>query len=124
MKYQIRLNGNLYEVEVEKGQAEAVYIGAAENVVASAPVVENVAVEKALSNVKVEGNAIKAPMPGKIVDVRISANQQVKAGDILFILEAMKMENEIVAPSDGTVTSVSVNKGANVEKDQVLAGLR
>ena len=63
------------------------------------------------------------PKPGNILDVRVSAGQNVKAGDILFILEAMKMENEIVAPKDGTLTSVCVSKGQVVETGAVLCTL-
>ena len=61
-----------------------------------------------------------APMPGNILDVKVKAGASVKAGDVLVILEAMKMENEIVAPCDGTVTSISVKKGDVVDTDAVL----
>ena len=67
---------------------------------------------------------MKSPMPGTILDVRVSANQAVKEGDILFILEAMKMENEIVAPRAGTITSVTVTKGSTVQTDQVIATIQ
>jgi biotin carboxyl carrier protein len=63
-------------------------------------------------------------MPGTILDVRVSVNQAVKEGDVLFILEAMKMENEIVAPRAGTITSVTAEKGASVQTDQILATLQ
>ena len=70
------------------------------------------------------GDPVKSPMPGTILDVRVSVNQSVKEGDILFILEAMKMENEIVAPKNGTITSVTVTKGASVQTDQVIATIQ
>ncbi|MBQ8089059.1 MAG: acetyl-CoA carboxylase biotin carboxyl carrier protein subunit, partial [Clostridia bacterium] len=66
---------------------------------------------------------IKAPMPGNINDVRVKAGQSVKKGDILVILEAMKMENEIMAPRDGVVASVNVSKGATVSTGDVLVSL-
>ena len=63
---------------------------------------------------------VKAPMPGNILDVKVAAGASVKAGDVLVILEAMKMENEIFAPCDGTVSSVAVSKGAAVNPGDVL----
>ena len=64
-----------------------------------------------------------SPMPGTILDVRVQNGSAVKKGDILFILEAMKMENEIMAPCDGTAASVSVTKGATVESGTLLCVL-
>ncbi len=61
-----------------------------------------------------------SPMPGTILDVKVSAGQAVKSGQVLMVLEAMKMENEIMAPKDGTVTAVSVSKGASVESGTLL----
>ena len=66
------------------------------------------------------GETVSSPMPGTILDVKVAAGQAVKSGDILFILEAMKMENEIFAPCDGTVSSVAVSKGAAVNPGDVL----
>ena len=66
---------------------------------------------------------VKAPMPGNILDVKVAAGASVKAGDVLVILEAMKMENEIVAPQDGTVASVNVNKGDTVNSGDVLVSM-
>ena len=67
--------------------------------------------------------SVKAPMPGNILDVKVAAGASVKAGDVLVILEAMKMENEIVAPQDGTVASVNVNKGDTVNSGDVLVSM-
>ena len=61
------------------------------------------------------GEPVNAPMPGNILKVNVTSGQAVKAGDVLCVLEAMKMENEIMAPKDGTVTQVLVSKGANVD---------
>ncbi|MBR5870448.1 MAG: acetyl-CoA carboxylase biotin carboxyl carrier protein subunit, partial [Clostridia bacterium] len=68
-------------------------------------------------------STVTAPMPGNILKVNVSAGQAVKKGDVLMILEAMKMENEICAPADGTVASVNVNSGATVESGAVLCTL-
>lgn len=134
MKYVVTLNGKKYEVEVEKGEATAVYAGpadapvaAAAPVAAPAPAAAEAPAAPAPAAAPVAagaGDPVKAPMPGTILDVRTSVNQTVKEGDILFILEAMKMENEIVAPKSGTVTSVTVNKGASVQTDQVIATIQ
>ena len=70
-----------------------------------------------------KGEVVASPMPGAILDVRCQSGQKVKAGDILFILEAMKMENEICAPRDGTVTAVCVSKGGQVETGTALCTL-
>ena len=67
--------------------------------------------------------SVKAPMPGNILDVKVAAGASVKAGDVLVILEAMKMENEIVAPQDGTVASINVNKGDTVNSGDVLVSM-
>ena len=106
MKYQVSLNGKQFEVEVEKGSVSAVPTGAAP---APAP-----------AAAPAGGETVAAPMPGTILDIRCTAGQAVKGGDVLFILEAMKMENEICAPHDGTVGSVCVQKGASVQTGAAL----
>ena len=127
MKYIVTLNEKQYEVEVEKGKAVAAYIGEAP---APAPVAAAPAPAAAPASAPAPaaapaapagaGDPVTSPMPGTILDVRCQQGQAVKNGDILFILEAMKMENEIFANKDGTVTSVGVSKGASVDTGSVL----
>ena len=109
MKYKITLNGKTYEVEVEEGQAMLVDEYEAYKPAAPAPAAAPAGGEK-----------VCAPMPGNILAVNVSNGSAVKKGDVLMILEAMKMENEIMAPCDGTVASVSVTKGAAVESGALL----
>ena len=123
MKYKITLNGRTSEVEVEAGKAmlldeyEAIAPSApAAAPVAAAPVAAApAAAAPAAPAVTGAGDAVKAPMPGTILKVNVQNGQAVKEGDVLVVLEAMKMENEILAPKDGTVTQVLVSKGASVD---------
>lgn len=125
--YTITVNGNVYEVSVEEGtnvngntSAAPVAKAAPKAVTTAAPV--KAAPAKAASGT--QGSVkVTSPMPGKILDVKVSAGQAVKRGQVVCVLEAMKMENEIVAPSDGTIASVNVAVGANVEVGEVLATL-
>lgn len=104
-KYRVNVNGTVYEVELEEitGAAPA----------AAAPVAAPAAAPAG-------GEKVCAPMPGTILSVSVSAGDAVKKGQVLMILEAMKMENEIMAPCDGTVTSVAAAKGAAVESGTLL----
>ena len=122
MKYKVTLNGRTYEVEVEAGKAmllseyEAVAPAAPAAAVAAAPVAEAApAAAAAAPAVSGSGEAVNAPMPGTILKVNVTQGQAVKAGEVLCILEAMKMENEIMAPKAGTVTQVVVSKGSKVD---------
>ena len=129
MKYKVTLNGRTYEVEVEAGKAmlldeyEAVVPSApaaAPAPVAAAPVAAAPAAAPAAPAAPVAGEAVTAPMPGTILKVNVTAGQAVKEGDLLVVLEAMKMENEIFAPKAGTIAQVLVNKGSSVDTGAAL----
>ena len=123
-KFAITVNGTSYEVEVEEIGGAPTY-AAAPVAAASAPAAAPKAAPKhaAPAAAPAGAEAVKAPMPGNINDVRVKAGQSVKKGDILLILEAMKMENEIMAPRDGVVASVNVSKGATVSTGDLLLSL-
>ena len=122
MKYKVTLNNRVYEVEVEAGQAmlldeyEAIAPAAPAAAAPAAPAAPAAAPAAAAAPVVTgAGEPVTAPMPGTILKVNVTQGQAVKAGTVLCILEAMKMENEIMAPKDGTVTQVVVAKGATVD---------
>ena len=116
--YNITVNGVAYSVSVEETAAGAAPVAPAAPKAAPAPAAAPKAAAGAAGAV-----AVKAPMPGNILDVKVAAGASVKAGDVLVILEAMKMENEIVAPQDGTVASINVNKGDTVNSGDVLVSM-
>ena len=123
--YTITVNGNVYEVTVEEG-----FTGAASAPKAAAPkaapapaAAPKAAPAPAAPAGAAGAVAVTAPMPGKILGVKASAGQAVKRGQVLLILEAMKMENEIVAPQDGTVATINVAVGDSVEPGATLATL-
>ena len=110
--YTITVNGNVYDVTVEeKGSTGAAPIAAAPAPKAAAPAGAQGAVK------------VNAPMPGKILKVNATAGAAVKKGDVLVVLEAMKMENEICAPQDGTIATVECAAGDSVESGKVLVSL-
>ena len=121
MKYELKLNGRTYEVEVELAAPMTVQefqSYAPAPVAPATPVVE--AAPTAAPAVTGPGEVVASPMPGTILKVNVAAGQTVKEGDLLVILEAMKMENEIFAPKGGTVSQVCVEKGASVDTGDVL----
>ena len=129
MKYKVTLNNRVYEVEVEAGEAmlideyEALAPAAPAPVAAAAPVAVAAApAAPAPAAVSLAaGEAVKSPMPGNILKINVTQGQQVKEGDVLMILEAMKMENEITATKAGTVAQIAVTKGQVVETGTPLA---
>ena len=124
MKYKVTLNGKTYEVEVEAGKAMLVdeyeAYAPAPAAPAAAPVAAAPAAPAAAPAAVAAGEAVTAPMPGTILKVAVSAGQTVKEGDLLVVLEAMKMENEIFAPKAGTIAQVLVNKGSSVDTGATL----
>ena len=122
-KYHVTVNGTAYEVLVEEvtGGAPAAAPVIPAPVAAPVPAAAAPAPAPAVSGAG--GEAIDAPMPGTIVRVEVKPGQKVKSGDVLMILEAMKMENEIMAPKDGTVASVDVTAGTAVESGTRLCSI-
>ena len=120
MKYIVTLNGKQYEVEVN--QSEAVLTSVKDAPIVAAPAQEASASAPVQSPKAqaVEGIKVLAPMPGTILCVKVAVGDVIKAGQVLAILEAMKMENEIAAPQDGMVKQILTRKGANVAADDVL----
>lgn len=127
MKYKVTLNGKTYEVEVEKGKAilldEYEALAPAPVQAAEPAATVSSAAPAPVSAVPVNlasGETVSAPMPGNILRIEVKQGDVVKAGQLLVILEAMKMENEIVSPKDGTVAQVVTNKGAVVDTGSPL----
>ena len=140
MKYVATINGKKYEVEVEKLEAyksldrNGVAAPAAPVLPASAPVQRPAAPAPvaaapapapAPAPVAAPAGAatVEAPMPGKILNIKVSEGQAVKFGEVVVIMEAMKMETEIVAPADGTVSKILVKAGDSVDTGAALVAL-
>ena len=137
MKYNVTLNGKIYEVDVTESDAIVTGVSQVPFVVAApaaapvaapaveaapaAPVAEAPAAPTAPAPVSADGTQVKAPMPGTVLAVKKAVGDAVKAGEVIVVLEAMKMENDIVAPCDGTVKSINAPKGTTVNTDDVLA---
>lgn len=112
-KYNVTVNGTAYEITLEAVDASDVK---AAPKAAAAPAAATAPAAKPAAG----GETVSSPMPGTILSVNVTNGATVKKGDVLMVLEAMKMENEIMSPCDGTVTSVNVSKGAAVETGAVL----
>ena len=127
MKYKVTLNGRTYEVEVDVDKAmlvdeyEAYAPAPAAAPVATAPAAAPAAAAPAAPASVAAGEPVTSPMPGNILKVLVNPGQQVKEGEVLMVLEAMKMENEIVAPKAGSVAQILVSKGTVVETGTTLA---
>ena len=126
MKYKVTLNNRVYEVEVEQGDAmlvdeyELAAPAAPAAPAAAAPVAAAAPAAPAGPVSVAAGEPVKSPMPGNILKINVSQGQHVEEGDVIMILEAMKMENEIVATKSGTIAQIAVSKGAVVETGTVL----
>lgn len=135
MKYKIRLNGKVYEVEAEKGEAQLLReyddIGAqqapaqapASVAAAPAPAPAAAPAAAAASKAPAGGKAVTAPLPGTVVAVKVQEGNQVKKGEVVAVIESMKMENDIVSTESGTVTAVLVSRGAQVQAGEALVSL-
>lgn len=128
-KFVIKVNGNVYEVEVEEATGVVnTPIATPAPAAAPAPVAAPTpapapAPAAAPTPAPAGATVVSAPMPGTILDIKVSAGQSVNAGDVLCVLEAMKMENEIVAPSAGVVAAINTSKGASVNTGDALVSL-
>ena len=128
MKYKVTLNNRVYEVEVEQGEAMLVDEYELKAPAAAAPAAPVAAAAAAAAapaaapagGALAAGEVVKSPMPGNILKILVSQGQQVKEGETLIVLEAMKMENEIVATRAGSVAQIAVSKGQVVETDTPL----
>lgn len=130
MKYKVTLKGKTYEVEVERGEAMIVDEYAAyapAPAVAAAPVVAApvaaapvAAAAPAAPAAVAAGTPVTAPLPGNVLNVKVNVGDAVKAGQLLVLIEAMKMENEVLAPADGVVKQIVANKGAVVATGDTL----
>lgn len=124
-KYTITVNGTAYEVEVEEAGVvasapKAALKAAPAPAAAPAPKAAPAPAPKAAAPVAAGATTVSAPMPGKVLSVNVKAGDAVKSGDVLLILEAMKMQNEIMAPADGTVSDVRVSAGQTVATGDVM----
>lgn len=115
--YSITVNGNTYDVTVEEGSAAPTPV----KTQTPAPAIKTAPAKKAAPLGSQGSVKINAPMPGKILAVKANVGKTVKRGETVIVLEAMKMENEIVAPQDGTIVSINAAVGSSVEAGEVIA---
>ena len=121
--YTITVNGNVYNVTVEEGTTQGVTMAAPVAPVAPVAAPKAAAAPAPVATGTAGSVKVNAPMPGKVVAVKANVGDAVKKGQVILVLEAMKMENDIVAPEDGTVASVNVAVGSAVEAGETMATL-
>lgn len=120
--YKVTVNGTAYEITLEAVDAASINTATAKEEPKAAPAAPTAPAATAASAAPAGATTISCPMPGTILSVNVSNGSSVKKGDVLMILEAMKMENEIMAPCDGVVSNV-ISKGSSVETGAVLCTL-
>ena len=118
--YRVTVNGVAYDVTVEEISAGTAPVATPAPAAAPAPVAAPAPKAAPAPAGNAGANAVKAPMPGTVVKINVKVGDAVKKGDVLCVLEAMKMENDIMAPADGVVASVETSQGASVATDAVL----
>ena len=114
--FKVTVNGVVYDVAIEETATASASAAPAASAPATAPAMESVVAPTAAS----DANAVKAPFPGNVLRVNVKAGDAVKKGDVLCVIEALKMENDICAPQDGTIAFVAVSAGKSVVSDDVL----
>ena len=119
--YKITVNGTVYDVEVEEVTGGAASVNTSSKI--NTPKVEAAPASKKEVAQNAGSIIVSAPMPGKILNIKSNVGASVKKGEVILILEAMKMENEVVAPEDGTIASINVSAGDSVEAGDTLATL-
>ena len=122
MKYVATLNGKKYEIEIERVE-EYKPLDRGVTVNAPAPILAKAAAPAPAAAAPAGATTVEAPMPGKILNIKVSEGQAVKFGEVVVIMEAMKMETEIVAPADGTVSKILVKAGDSVDTGAALVAL-
>ncbi len=127
MKYKVSLNNRIYEVVVENGNAilEKEYDAVAPQATSVAPVQVAAPSQAPVAPVQAgEGNSFKSPLPGVVLQINCEVGKSYKAGDVLFVVESMKMENDVTLDKDGIITAINVAKGQNIQSGTVLCTLK
>ncbi len=124
-RFNITVNGKAYDVAVEEVTGGAAPVAAPAPVKATAPAVAPATAAPSPATASAAGDVkVNAPMPGTILDIKVKVGDAVKMGQPIIILEALKMENDIVAPQDGIISSINVTKGESVETNSLLATMQ